>query len=99
MKHDVSLRFAAGRDMLVLTIEDLRRGVDCPSKMTWQDAIRIEEWLRRCRGAKLLPELGVLRHCSSRRGSANTRVLIETNKDRKRHIHLPPCTDAFGKSI
>lgn len=34
MKHDVSLRLATGRDMLVFTIDDLRRGVDCPSKMT-----------------------------------------------------------------
>jgi hypothetical protein len=37
MKHEVSFRFApAGRDMLVLTIDDLRRGVDCPSKMTYR---------------------------------------------------------------
>lgn len=34
MKHDVSLRLATGRDMFVFTIDDLRRGVDCPSKMT-----------------------------------------------------------------
>lgn len=34
MKHDVSFRFVFGRDMLVLTMDDLRRGVDCPSKMT-----------------------------------------------------------------
>lgn len=41
MKHDVSFRFAPGRDMF-LTIDDLRRGVDCPSKMTCRICIRIQ---------------------------------------------------------
>lgn len=62
MKHDVSFRFAPGRDMF-LTIDDLRRGVDCPSKMTCRIRIRIQGVDRNDLGKKLPRGLAVLRHC------------------------------------
>ena len=69
MKHDVSFRFAPGRDMF-LTMDDLRRGVDCPSKMTCLSMrLGIRRTVGKMIGKSLLQVLGVLRHCSNRRSS------------------------------
>jgi hypothetical protein len=91
MKHEVSFRFAPGLDMLVLTIEDLRRGVDCPSKITCRSMRnRVLGICRSEVGKGLLQGLGVLRHCSTRR-SSECRVCVNRKGTKAGSKHdLPP---------